>query len=142
VPTYTGLNALIDRVNNPDLVVLGFPSNNFGLQEPAKNPEILNGVKHVRPGGGFVPKFDLMAKGDVNGENEYPLFTFLKAACPNPVEQIGATKSMYWSPVRQSDLIWNFEKFLIGRDGQPIKRFSPAALPHTMYDDVMKALEA
>ena len=78
VPTYTGLNALIEKVNNPDLVVLGFPSNNFGLQEPAKNPEILNGVKYVRPGGGFVPKFDLMAKGDVNGANEYPLFTFLK----------------------------------------------------------------
>ena len=84
MPTYTGLNALIQQVNNSDLVVLGFPSNNFGLQEPAKNPEILNGVKYVRPGGGFVPNFALMAKGDVNGANEHPLFTFLKVGFTEP----------------------------------------------------------
>jgi len=127
-------------VNSPDLVVIGFPSNNFGLQEPAKDPEILNGVKHVRPGGGFVPNFPLTTKGDVNGDNEHPLFTFLKGSCPNPVERLGDPKSLYWSPIRQSDLIWNFEKFLIGRDGQPIKRYTPAVLPELMYFDVIRAL--
>ena len=78
-------------MNDPDLVVVGFPSNNFGLQEPAKNPEILNGVKHVRPGGGFVPNFELMSKGDVNGENEHPLFTFLKVNCTKSYNELWLT---------------------------------------------------
>jgi len=135
------LNALIEKVNDPDLVVLGFPSNNFGLQEPGKNHELLDLLKYIRPGGGFVPNFELVAKGDVNGADAHPLFKWLKDACPSPQEVIGSTKSFFWTPIRQADLTWNFEKFLIGRDGQPIRRYLPIYNPILMYRDVKKALE-
>lgn len=61
--------------------VLGFPSNQFGTQEPGSTPdEIMNGLKYVRPGNGFVPMFKLFEKGDVNGAKENPLFTHLKVS--------------------------------------------------------------
>jgi len=121
---------------------LGFPSNNFGLQEPGKNHELLNLLKYVRPGSGFVPNFELVAKNDVNGANANPLFNFLKDSCPSPQEIIGKTDYLFWSPIRQADLTWNYEKFLIGRDGQPIRRYLPMFNPVMMYRDVMKALKA
>lgn len=74
---YLLLNALV-KVYSPNLRVLGFPCNQFGMQEPGTNDEILSGLKYVRPGHGFVPKFPIFTKTEVNGENEDPLFTFLK----------------------------------------------------------------
>jgi glutathione peroxidase-family protein len=59
--------------------VMGFPCNQFGLQEPGDTPEeILNGIKYVRPGNGFVPAFPMFEKGDVNGAKENPMYTHLK----------------------------------------------------------------
>ena len=75
---YRGLNALIEEINDPDFVVVGIPCNNFGLQEPGLNEELMNGIREVRPGQGFVPKFNLTKKADVNGEDELSLYTFLK----------------------------------------------------------------
>ncbi|XP_063115821.1 epididymal secretory glutathione peroxidase isoform X2 [Cavia porcellus] len=77
---YPELNALQEELKPFGLVVLGFPCNQFGKQEPGDNSEILPGLKHVRPGGGFVPNFQLFEKGDVNGENEQKIFTFLKVS--------------------------------------------------------------
>ena len=83
---FRGYNALIDKVDatisKDSLVVVGFPCNNFGLQEPGRNEELLNGYRYVRPGGGFVPKFSITQKVDVNGNKEHPLFTFLKVGRP------------------------------------------------------------
>lgn len=79
---YPQLNAILkgqDGSQPCSFDVLGFPSNQFGLQEPGSTPEeILNGLKYVRPGNGYVPSFKLFKKGDVNGEKENPLFTHLK----------------------------------------------------------------
>ncbi|TKS89738.1 Glutathione peroxidase 6 [Collichthys lucidus] len=77
----------------------------------------------VRPGGGFVPKFPIFARVEVNGLNEEPLFTYLKESLPfvNPV--IGDIKKFYWSPINVNDIRWNFEKFLITADGMPFRRY-------------------
>jgi len=74
---YPDLNKLKSHYA-PDFEILAYPTNQFGLQEPGTGEEILNGVKYVRPGKNYVPNFQMFAKGDVNGQNEQPLFTFLK----------------------------------------------------------------
>ncbi len=79
---YHGMNALIDLMAengiNDDVTVIGFPCNQFGMQEPGMNNELLNGVKHVRPGGGYVPKFNMTEKLDINGDSSHELFNRLK----------------------------------------------------------------
>uniref|UniRef100_A0A8C6XV67 glutathione peroxidase n=1 Tax=Naja naja TaxID=35670 RepID=A0A8C6XV67_NAJNA len=73
--------------------------------------------KHVRPGGGYVPNFQLFQKGDVNGENEQKIYTFLKNSCPPVVETFGDTAKLFWSPLKIHDIKWNFEKFLVNPQG-------------------------
>ena len=74
---YTQLNAPIDEYS-PHFQVLAFPCNQFGRQEPGENSEILRGIRYVRPGRDFKPNFPIFAKTEVNGQNEHPLYTFLK----------------------------------------------------------------
>uniref|UniRef100_A0A3B3DF78 Glutathione peroxidase n=1 Tax=Oryzias melastigma TaxID=30732 RepID=A0A3B3DF78_ORYME len=114
------MNALMEMYGDHNFTVLGFPCNQFGLQSP-ENEEILNVLKYVRPGGGFVPKFPIFSKVEVNGLNEEPLFTFLKESLPfvNPV--VGDIKRLYWSPIKVNDLRWNFERFLVTANGMPYK---------------------
>ena len=121
------------------MVVLGVNCNQFGHQQYCKDFELLNSLKYVRPGDGFELKknFHITAKIDVNGDEEHALFTFLKRALPYPSDDNGGrgddfiyktqpnTMPLQWSPVRRSDITWNFEKFLIGKDGVPAKRYSP-----------------
>ena len=76
-PQYLEMNAPVRHLD-PHFDVLGFPCNQFGLQEPGLNHEILNGLRYVRPGGGFVPEFTMAAKVDVNGPNEHRLYAFMK----------------------------------------------------------------
>ncbi|KAK5850987.1 hypothetical protein PBY51_001815 [Eleginops maclovinus] len=123
IEEYHRLNALMEMYGDLNFTVLGFPSNQFGLQSPEVNHESLNVLKYVRPGGGFVPKFPVFSKVEVNGINEEPLFTYLKESLPyvNPV--IGDGKKFYWSPIKVNDIRWNFEKFLITADGLPFKRY-------------------
>uniref|UniRef100_A0A3Q4H7R7 Glutathione peroxidase n=1 Tax=Neolamprologus brichardi TaxID=32507 RepID=A0A3Q4H7R7_NEOBR len=115
------MNALMEMFGHLNFTVLGFPCNQFGLQSPEVNHEMLNILKYVRPGGGFMPKFPVFSKVEVNGLNEDPLFTFLKESLPfvNPV--IGDIKKFYWSPIKVNDIRWNFEKFLITANGMPFK---------------------
>jgi len=136
VANYFCLNALVDQVDDTDFVVLGLPCNQFGMQEPGTNPELLNGIKYVRPGDEYVPKFNITAKVEVNGENQIPLYSFLKSTCPNPSLTIGDPSRLYWTPIKQHDLTWNFEKFLINQDGRPVKRYAPAVLPQDIFDDI------
>uniref|UniRef100_A0A8C2ZI60 Glutathione peroxidase n=1 Tax=Cyclopterus lumpus TaxID=8103 RepID=A0A8C2ZI60_CYCLU len=100
-----------------NFTVLGFPSNQFGLQSPEGNHETLNILEYVRPGGGFVPKFPVFGKVEVNGLNEEPLFTYLKV-----VLFFFTKNKFYWSPINVNDIRWNFEKFLITAEGMPFKR--------------------
>jgi len=138
IPAYTALNALAEFYEeNDDFVILGFPCNQFGLQEPGSDVgsdnEIMHGIRNVRPGGGFEPKMTLFKKTKVNGANEDGLFTFLKGACSYTDELFEA--GLEYTPLRVGDIHWNFEKFLIGKDGKPVFRYHP-----TMNDvDTWKA---
>ncbi|NWR57436.1 GPX3 peroxidase, partial [Bucorvus abyssinicus] len=131
------LNALQDELGPYGLVVLGFPSNQFGKQEPGQNSEILPALKHVRPGGGFVPNFQLFQKGDVNGAKEQKIFTFLKNACPPVAEEFGNPKNLFWEPLRNHDIKWNFEKFLVGPDGVPVMRWYHRANISVVKNDII-----
>nr|prf glutathione peroxidase [Mus musculus] len=120
---YLELNALQEELGPFGLVILGFPCNQFGKQEPGENSEILPSLKYVRPGGGFVPNFQLPEKGDVNGEKEQKFYTFLKNSCPPTAELLGSPGRLFWEPMKIHDIRWNFEKFLVGPDGIPVMRW-------------------
>ncbi|XP_062069377.1 glutathione peroxidase 1-like [Lepus europaeus] len=89
--------------------------------ENAKNEEILNSLKYVPPGGGFEPNFLLFQKCEVNGAKAHLLFAFLpgRKALPAPSDD-----PITWSLVCRNDVSWNFEKFLVGPDGVPVRRYS------------------
>ncbi|RUS72673.1 hypothetical protein EGW08_019569 [Elysia chlorotica] len=137
---YTGMNALNSKYSGRGLVILGFPSNIFLKQEPGANAtEILNGVKYVRPGGGFVPNFQLFEKIDVNGNKEHKLYTYLKSYCP-PTQTEFNPSILFYTPIKANDIQWNFEKFLVGPDGRILKRAGPGVDPATMEVDIESAL--
>uniref|UniRef100_A0AAZ1Y3J4 Glutathione peroxidase n=1 Tax=Oreochromis aureus TaxID=47969 RepID=A0AAZ1Y3J4_OREAU len=120
------LNALYEEMKPHGLTILGFPCNQFGKQEPGQRHEILPGLKHVRPGNGFIPNFLLFEKGDVNGKNEQEVYTFLKSSCPPVGIDFGPMYGrLFWEPLKSTDIKWNFEKFLVGRDGKPVMRWHP-----------------
>ncbi|XP_043911548.1 glutathione peroxidase 3-like [Protopterus annectens] len=110
------------RLAGTDFTVLGFPCNQFGLQSPENSEEILNLLKHVRPGNGFVPRFPIFGKTEVNGGNGSPLYKFLKESCPFINPSLGDRNKLYWTPLTVNDIRWNFEKFLIDGYGVPYSR--------------------
>lgn len=118
-PQYEGLEAL--HKANLDLVALGFPCNQFGAQEPGTEREIALFCETQ-----FAVTFPLFAKIEVNGAGTHPLYAFLKTETP------GAEQG--------SEIGWNFAKFLVGRDGQPIARYSPRTAPSELAGDIAKAL--
>uniref|UniRef100_A0A803T4K1 glutathione peroxidase n=1 Tax=Anolis carolinensis TaxID=28377 RepID=A0A803T4K1_ANOCA len=132
------LNALQTELGRYGLVVLGFPCNQFGKQEPGENSEILPGLRYVRPGGGFTPNFQLFQKGDVNGETEQRVYTFLKNSCPPVIENFGDPNKLFWSPLKIHDIKWNFEKFLVGTDGKPVMRWYHRTNVATVKSDILR----
>lgn len=100
--------------------MLGFPCNQFGGQEPGSNAEVKAFAQSKCP-----DTFPLFAKIDVNGDNEAPLYTFLKA---KQGELLG------------SDIKWNFAKFLVDRQGQPVARFGPQQSPKSFEEEIVKLL--
>jgi len=147
------LNALKEKYGD-DLVVLGVPCNQFGHQCYDKEFELLNTLKHVRPGEGYEPKFTITGKMTVNGAEEDAFWTYLKNSIPYPADDKGGLGSdhiyntqpnsmpIQWSPVRRADITWNFEKFLIGKDGVPAKRYSPKFENANLVDDIDALLKA
>ncbi|WP_313069421.1 glutathione peroxidase [Atlantibacter hermannii] len=119
-PQYAGLEALYQKYAARGLVVLGFPCNQFGKQEPGGVDEIEQ-TCHINYGVSF-PMFE---KVDVNGAAAHPVFRYLKQELPG---------------VLGSRIKWNFTKFLIGRDGKPLKRFAPFTTPEKMENDILAAL--
>jgi glutathione peroxidase len=120
-PQFSGLQALHDTYANRGLVLLGFPCNQFGAQDPGSNTDI----------GAFCQKnygvaFDMMAKIDVNGSQAHPLFQWLKQQAPGLLGSEG--------------IKWNFTKFLVGRDGQVIKRYASLDKPASLAADIEQAL--
>uniref|UniRef100_A0A8K9WYK6 glutathione peroxidase n=1 Tax=Oncorhynchus mykiss TaxID=8022 RepID=A0A8K9WYK6_ONCMY len=127
------LNALHEEMKDYGFTILGFPSNQFGKQEPGENHEILATLKHVRPGNGFVPNFLLFQRGDVNGDTEQGVYTFLKLTdCCHPSVQL------FWEPLKINDIKWNFEKFLVGPDGKPVMRWFPRVPVSEVREDILK----
>lgn len=118
-PQYEGLEALYKA--NPDLVVLGFPCNQFGAQEPGTEKEIALFCETQ-----FAVTFPLFAKIEVNGEGTDPLYAYLKAQTP------GAEQG--------AEIGWNFAKFLVGRDGKPIARYAPRTAPSDIAADIASAI--
>lgn len=139
VISYTELNQLIAQFPS-GFSVLAFPSAQFLNQEPGKEPEILNILKYVRPGSGYVPDFPLMSKTTVNGDGTHPVWQFLKSKCGPTGPTIGNLAYISWSPVNYNDITWNFEKFLITKTGQVYKRYDPATPPSALVSDIKTLL--
>uniref|UniRef100_T1L002 Glutathione peroxidase n=2 Tax=Tetranychus urticae TaxID=32264 RepID=T1L002_TETUR len=132
------MNALLERFGHSSLAIIGFPCNQFGMQEPGSGAkEILNGIKHVRPGKGFVPDFNLTIKIDVNGADEHPLWSFLKRSCPSTKINFARQSSLYYTPFHERDVKWNWEKFLIEPEtGLVYKRYDASVDPYYIADDI------
>ncbi len=120
-PQYKPLETLSKAYEKDGFVVLGFPCNQFGAQEPGTAEEIKEFCK-----ANYDVTFDMFSKIDVNGEKAAPLYKYLTGKDTNP---------KFAGPIG-----WNFEKFLIGRDGKVVARFKPPVSPDS--EDVVKAIEA
>lgn len=129
----------MDKYGSAGFAVLGTPCNQFFNQEPSDNDEILNILRYVRPGNGFVPKFDLTQKLLVNGLGTDGIWSSLKGSCPAPQDILSAV-SPSWTPITREDVAWNWESVLVGRDGQPLQRFGTIVDPIDTAPYVQAAL--
>jgi glutathione peroxidase len=139
------MNELADKFGDK-LVILAFPCNQFGHQENGDGDEILHNLKHVRPGKGYEPKLVLMEKCIVNGEGTHPVFEWLKQTMPAPHDDpdslMANPQFIMWSPVKRSDISWNFEKFLISPAGAPVKRYSRYFITSKIATDIEHLMKA
>jgi glutathione peroxidase len=119
-PQYEGLEALNQKFKDKGLVILGFPCNQFGNQEPGDEKSIEQGCII-----NYGVSFQMFTKTDVNGENAHPLFRYLKKELPG----------LFGSKVR-----WNFTKFLVNSKGTPVKRFAPTTKPEKIERYLSKIL--
>jgi len=126
----------MDLYGNKGFTVIGFPCPDFYNQEPGDNDEVLNILKYVRPGKGFVPKFPLMGIVDVNGQNTDPVYVWLKARCGTPTIVFTPQEYISWNPVQTNDLIWNFQKFLVDKRGKLYKRYDDSTVPLMLSQDI------
>jgi glutathione peroxidase len=122
-PQFAGLEALWKEYADRGLVVVGFPSNQFGGQDPGGNQQIESFCQL-----NYGVSFPMMAKVQVNGEQAHPLWKWLTEQAPGLL----GTKAVKW----------NFTKFLVGRDGQVIKRYAPTDTPASLKKDIETALAA
>ena len=120
-PQYEGLEAMYRKYKDDGLVILGCPSNQFANQEPGDEKSIAEGCLV-----NYGVTFPMFSKVDVNGESAHPLFKYLT----------GELRSIFGKKVK-----WNFTKFLIDRNGKPVKRFAPVVKPENMEDSIKKVLE-
>lgn len=120
-PQYLGLEQLYQQYKSEGFVILGFPCNQFKGQEPGNNNEIASFCEK-----NYGVSFPMFGKIEVNGENTAPLYQTLKKEAPG---LLGSQA-----------IKWNFTKFLIGRDGHVIHRYSPTTKPEAIKGDIHKAL--
>jgi glutathione peroxidase len=137
-PQYEGLESLYQRYQDDGLVVLGFPANDFAGQEPGTNDEIETFCTT-----NFGVDFPMFEKVVATGPDKHPLFAALTKAQPearNDGPFRDRLKSFGKTPNEAPELLWNFEKFLVGRDGSVLARFSPDTKPDDA--DLVAAIEA
>ncbi|MBS0261072.1 MAG: glutathione peroxidase [Planctomycetes bacterium] len=120
-PQYEQLEKLHEKFSEKGLAVLGFPANEFGAQEPGSNDQIASFCKDK-----YNVKFDMFSKVVVKGDGICPLYKHLT--------------SKETDPKYAGDISWNFEKFLVGRNGEIVARFAPRVKPDS--EEVLKAIEA
>ena len=120
-PQFGGLETLWKTYRERGLVVLGFPSNEFGKQDPGSNDEIASFCEM-----NYGVSFPMMEKVEVNGAQAHPLFKWLTKEAPGLLGSTG--------------IKWNFTKFLVGRDGRVIKRYAPTDKPESITKDIEAAL--
>jgi glutathione peroxidase len=121
-PQYEGLEKLYKEYKDKGLVILGFPCNQFGNQEPGSAKEISEGCLI-----NYGVSFPMFSKVEVNGPNAHPLFKYLKSEL----------KGFPGNNVK-----WNFTKFLVDKNGKPVKRFSPITKPESLRKDIENLLSA
>ena len=122
-PQFGGLEKLWEDYRDQGLLVVGFPSNEFGKQDPGSNDEIASFCQL-----NYGVSFPMMAKIEVNGGGAHPLYRWLTSEAPG---------------LLGSQMIkWNFTKFLVGRDGKTIKRYAPQDAPEKLVGDIEAALAA
>jgi glutathione peroxidase len=140
-PQYEGLEALYKSYKDKGLEVMGFPANNFGAQEPGTNAEIATFCS-----ANYGVTFPMFSKVSVKGEDQHPLYKALIAAQPKAAAKDNSFKERLAGygikPDNDTDVLWNFEKFLVGRDGKVIGRFAPdvTADDPLLMDAIAKAL--
>ena len=120
-PQFGGLERLHQTYGARGLVVLGFPCNQFGCQDPGSNDEIATFCQR-----NFGVTFPMMSKIDVNGPDAHPLYQWLAAEAPGLL----GSKAIKW----------NFTKFLVGKDGTVLKRYAPQDAPEKLAKDIEAAL--
>lgn len=118
-PQYKGLEALYEKYKDQGFVILGFPANNFGAQEPGTNEEIKTFCSRT-----YNVTFPMYSKVSVKGGDQVPLYKYLTTDA---------------DPSHSGDIKWNFTKFLVGRDGQVVQRFESAVTPES--PEVVRAVE-
>jgi glutathione peroxidase len=139
-PQYEGLEALYRDDKDRGLQILGFPCNQFGGQEPGTDEEISEFCST-----NFNVSFPIFSKIEVNGENADPLFTYLRSEAPG---DFGPQSGFLFDHVQKTrpeaigtdEVKWNFTKFLVGRDGEVIKRYEPTVTPEEIRSDLESVL--
>lgn len=119
-PQFEGLQKLHEELHDEGLEILGFPCNQFASQDPGSNDEIASFCLK-----NYGVDFTMFEKIDVNGDEAHPIFKYLKDELPGTLGK---------------KVKWNFTKFLVGKDGEPIKRFAPTTKPQDIEKHIKKAL--
>lgn len=127
-PQYKQLEQLHEKYGDKGLAVVGIPANEFGSQEPGTDSEIATFCKDK-----YDVKFDMYSKVVVKGDDKCPLYKFLTS------KEIKYVTPKETKPAFAGEITWNFEKFLIGRDGEVVVRFAPQVKPDS--EEVIKAIE-
>lgn len=138
-PQYEGLEKLYETYRDKGLTILGFPANNFGGQEPGTNEEVAAFCATT-----YGVTFPMFQKISVKGEDQHPLYAALTAAQPRASAKDDSFKKDLADygikPDSENEVLWNFEKFLMARDGRVIGRFAPDVTPEDrLLVDAIKA---
>lgn len=126
-PQYLGLETLYKQYKDRGLIVLGFPCNQFGQQEPGTETEIIRFCEQ-----NYRVSFPIFAKIEVNGPNVHPLYRYLKKEQPGIFGLLGVSAL--------GSIKWNFTKFLVDRQGKAVERYAPSTAPAELAADIEKLL--
>ena len=142
-PQYEGLEQLYQKYHEQGFEILDFPCDQFGHQAPGTDDEI-----HEFCTSKYNTSFDQFSKIEVNGENESEVYTILKQQ--QPFEEVHGVKNkaaiamikkLSTTCVKEGDIVWNFTKFLVNKNGDAIKRYDPTFVPGDLEQDLIQLLE-